>query len=183
MPRVLLSSVFLACLWGGAVLAAPPTPKRPAPPAKAAAPAPEADEAQLHFELGRELIDAGKLSEGLRELLQAHSASPQPPPETDFYLGLAYDGLQRVDAAILAYRRYLSQSPDSLNARNVRERVVLLEHRRGDNASPLLDPPPRPNRRTDRAPIPPLRLNEPPAEAPSPAPSRSRTKLATAPQG
>ena len=136
------------CLGTLALLSAPLALARAEPPvvrpdeAKVAQAGGASDEespvttAWKHFNAGRQLVDDGKLSEGLRELLQAHSVPAIEPAETDFYLGLAYDGLHRLDPAILAYRRYANHFPDTLNGRNVKERLTLLEKRRDSAAGP-----------------------------------------------
>jgi hypothetical protein len=183
MPRVSLWSLGLVCLWGGLASAAPTAgPAGPPPPAQkrpaAPAPAPQTPQAPAavpdrrpgedaataalrHFEAGRELVDAGKLNEGLRELVAAYAGTPNPPPETEFYLGLAYDGLGRTDPAILAYRRYLARHPGSINARNVRERLTVLLQRRGEHAPPLPEEA-APQRPSAKGPFPPLRVESPP---------------------
>ncbi len=135
-----LGVLALLSVSGASVRAAPDVL-----PVEAKAPAPASDEDSLtmsawrHFNAGRLLVDDGKLAEGLRELLQAHATPSVEPGETEFYLGMAYDGLRRLDSAILAYRRYVNRSPDTLNGRNAKERLAVLEKRRDPSAGPLLD--------------------------------------------
>jgi biotin synthase-related radical SAM superfamily protein len=76
------------------------------------------------------MVNAGRLSEGAAELRAARAAGEDAPPDTDFYLALAYDGLRQTDAALTAYRRFLTAHPDSIHSESVRERIKIIELRR-----------------------------------------------------
>lgn len=113
-----------------------------ATPVARAQPAPvdEVDQeiGRRHFERGRALYEEGRYEAAVDEFLAARRA--YPAPQLDYNLARCYDRLDRPEAAIEFYQRYLDRAPTTAEVGPIRARVAVLRAR-------LPTPPPaRPHR-------------------------------------
>jgi tetratricopeptide (TPR) repeat protein len=95
------------------------------------------DQARRHFERGRELFEAGRYDEAVREYEAAYALLAQPLML--FNIGLAHERAGRTAEALAAFRRYLEQDPRGPVADEAREAVDRLEAQQ--QASVFVAPP------------------------------------------
>ena len=80
-------------------------------------------EAKKHFKIGMALVDAGKVDEGVAELLAAYAVKPHP--NVLFNVARAYENAKRPADALPYFRRYLDAAPP--DADRVRKTIERLE--------------------------------------------------------
>jgi tetratricopeptide (TPR) repeat protein len=87
----------------------------------------DAEIARHYFEAGRSAYQRGRYDEAVEAFQAAARLTPRPALEYD--LGLAFEQLGRDAEAVAAYRRFLTQAPDSPEAVDVRGRLDALTGR------------------------------------------------------
>lgn len=107
---------------------------------------------RTRVELGVVYVQSGRAAEAAA-LLEPVATLPQGPPNAAFYLGLAYEMLDRTADARRQYETYLQRGAPSDLKRRVRSRLALLDRRdlelavsvalAGEQALAATDPPPR----------------------------------------
>ena len=88
---------------------------------------PDTAAARRHFEQGRELYGAGRFEAACAEFETANRVKPLPA--FDYNLAKCNERLERWDAAIVAYERYLQNAPGGDAAPEVRARIDVLRAR------------------------------------------------------
>lgn len=68
-------------------------------------------EAQAHWDLANELIEAGKLKQAAGELILAIKAAKGKFPDAHYILGLVYEDLEDYDNAIKSYEAAIREDP------------------------------------------------------------------------
>jgi hypothetical protein len=92
------------------------------------------DQARLHFDVAAGYYERGEYESALHEFRSAYQLSRRP--ELQYNLALCYQQLGRLDEAITALERYLSEVTDIENRANLEVRLANLRERRNRRREP-----------------------------------------------
>ncbi len=83
------------------------------------------EEMRKHFETGQSLFEKGEFQKAADEFMAAYAAKPFPA--FLFNAGVCYERLQQYPKAIELFQRYLKESPDALDKKDVEARIKQLQ--------------------------------------------------------
>jgi tetratricopeptide (TPR) repeat protein len=102
---------------------------------------PDTELARRHFEAGARYYQEGKYAEAIAEFEEIRKI--KDTPNLDYNIARANDRLGNTDAALVAYRRYLTAASEARDAAEIRARIEVLEKRKSQPVNtPAVAPPP-----------------------------------------